>query len=181
MGLRPEALGAVASGYFSEDGLLHTILEVHLRECALQAMEWKGLRFAPDDIRGRGIEAYATDLAKSDVFNVTGDKAWSVLKDLRDLGNLIVHGAGTPTKQKTVSRLKQNLKEGFEDSRTEGNWWNEVWVSLDLCHHFTDEVEEFAGRCWLALNSVAPREANSVYRADCVLPFGAFRPGLGIP
>ena len=146
--------------------LLHTILEVHLRECAVRVMEWKGLRFAPDDLRGAGIEAYATYLEKADVLNVKRDKAWPALRDLRDLRNLIVHGAGTPTKQKTVNRLKQNLKDGFEYSRTKGNWWNEIWVSLELCQQFTDEVEKFAGRCLSAVNSVeqcnnTPKSAHS--------------------
>ena len=138
--------------------LLHTILEVHLRECAIRAMKSRGLPFAPDDLRGSGIEAYATYLAKSEVFNIKRDKAWPALKDLRDLRNLIVHGAGTPSRQRTVNRLKQNLKEGFEYSRAKGNWWNEIWVSLELCQQFTDEVEEFAERCLSAVNSVEQRK-----------------------
>ena len=138
--------------------LLHTILEVHLRECAGRAMKSKGLRFAPGDLRGSGIEAYATYLTKSEAFNVGGDKAWPTMKDLRDLRNLIVHGAGTPSKRRTVNRLRHNLKEGFEYSRAKGSWWNEIWVSLELCQHFTDEVEEFAGRCLSAVNAVGLRK-----------------------
>lgn len=145
--------------------LLHTILEVHLRECAFRAMKAKGLRFAPDDLRGRGIETYATYLTKSDVFKVEHDKTWPAMKDLRDLRNLIVHGAGTPSRQRTVNRLKQNLKEGFEYSRAKGSWWNEIWVSLELCQQFTDKVEEFAGTCLSAVNSVEqckpPKSARS--------------------
>ncbi|MDE0106813.1 MAG: hypothetical protein OXN96_03340 [Bryobacterales bacterium] len=138
--------------------LLHTILEVHLRECASRAMKSNGLRFAPDDLRGSGIEAYATYLTKSEVFNVGRDKAWPAMKDLRDLRNLIVHGAGTPSRRRTVNRLRHNLKEGFEYSRAKGGWWNEIWVSLELCQQFTNEVEEFAGTCLSAVNSVGQRK-----------------------
>lgn len=123
----------------------------------MQAMELKGLRFTPDDMRGSGIEAYATYLAKSEVYNAKGDEAWPLMRDLRDLRNLIVHGAGTPSRQSTVNRLKQNLKEGFEYSREKSNWWNEIWVSLELCQQFTVEVEEFAERCLVAVNSIEKR------------------------
>lgn len=137
--------------------LLHTILEVHLRECANEAMVWKSLQFSPDDMKGSGIEAYGMYLAKSGVYNVEGDSAWTRMKHLRDLRNLIVHGAGSPGKQKKrlVNRLKQEFKRAFKYSGD--RWqWNEIWISPELCQQLTDEVEGFAGRCLSAVRGIAP-------------------------
>ena len=138
--------------------LLHSILEVHLRECANEAMQWKHLQFSPDDIEGSGIQAYGTYLAKSGVYDVEADSAWTRMKGLRDLRNLIVHGAGTPSKKrrKMVNRLKQEFKKDFKHS---GDWWrwNEIWISPELCQKLTDEVEGFAGRCLSAVRALAPQ------------------------
>lgn len=138
--------------------LLHTILEVHLRECANEAMRLKRLRFSPDDLKGSGIEAFGTYLTNSGVYDVESDSAWARMKHLRDLRNLIVHGAGTPSEQKkkAVNRLKQEFKKGFDYSGD--SWqWNEIWISPELCRQLTDEVGEFAERCLSAVRAAGPR------------------------
>ena len=137
--------------------ILHTILEVHLRECANEAMKGKGLQFSPGDLKGSGIEASGKYLTKSGVCNLEDDGAWSRMKHLRDLRNLIVHGAGTPSEQnkKTVNRLKQEFKKGFGYSGE--SWqWNEIWISPELCRQLTDDVEKFAKACLLAVRAVGP-------------------------
>ena len=138
--------------------LLHTILEVHLRECANEAMTCKRLQFSPDDLMGSGIEAFGTYLTKSGVYDVKNDSAWPRMKHLRDLRNFIVHGAGTPSKQKkkAVNRLKQEFNKGFAYSGE--SWqWNEIWISPELCRQLTDDVEEFAKRCLSAVCAAGSR------------------------
>ena len=121
-------------------------------------MKWKRLQFSPEDLKGSGIAAFGTYLTKSRVYDVENDVAWPRMKHLRDLRNLIVHGAGTPSdqKQKTVNRLKQEFKKEFDYS---GDWWrwNEIWISLELCQQLTDDVGEFAERCLSAVRAVGPR------------------------
>lgn len=138
--------------------LLDTILEVHLRECANEAMTWKRLQFSPDDLKGSGIEAFGTYLTKSGVYDVKNDSAWLRMKHLRDLRNLIAHGARTPSekKQKAVNRLKQEFRAGFDYSGE--SWqWNEIWISPELCRQLTDDVGEFAEQCLSAVCVVGPR------------------------
>ena len=92
---------------YSVVALLYSVLEVQLHECARRAQHRLKSPFGPNDIKGRGIEAAAEYLTKSDVSDVRHDEAWSTLIDLRDLRNLIAHRAGTSGKkhEKIVNRL----------------------------------------------------------------------------
>ena len=119
--------------------------------------------FGPEDVKGRGIEAVATYLKKTGASDVKCDIAWSTLTDLRDLRNLIAHRAGTSSKkhQMTVNRLLERYKDDLEVDKTPMNWWNEVWISMELCRHFTNAVEAFLGRVVADLGAVASRESKS--------------------
>ena len=140
--------------------LLHTILEVHLRECAKRAEERLNLRFSPDDLKDRGIERYATYLSKSGLYDAKCDEAWLAVTDLRAIRNLIVHEAGTDIKQEVAKRLKERYKEKFDYLEDGTGWWKEVWISADLCQQFTDKVEAFSNRCFSAVNSATLREES---------------------
>lgn len=136
--------------------LLYSVLEVQLHGCARRAQTSLKSPFGPEDIKGRGIEATATYLTKSNVSNVKNDKAWLMLKDLRDLRNLIAHQAGTSSKkdEEKVKRLLTKYKEDLEVETTSKGSRNEVLISMDLCRRFTSEVEAFLGRLLSSVNAI---------------------------
>ena len=137
--------------------LLHSILEVHLRECTNRAEEQMNLHFGPDDLKDRGIERYATYLSKSGVYKPRDDEAWLAVKDLHAIRNLIVHKAGTDIEEKDAKRLKERYKAGFDYLEDDSGWWKEVWVSADLCQLFADNVEALTRRCFVAVKSAVRR------------------------
>ncbi|MCY4121273.1 MAG: hypothetical protein OXG72_10190 [Acidobacteria bacterium] len=141
---------------YSVLALLYSVLEVQLHACARRAQQRLESPFGPEDIKGRGIEAVAAYLTKSDVSDVKHDEAWSTLIDLRDLRNLIAHRAGTSSKkhEKVVNRLLRTYEGDLEAEKTPRGWRNEVWVSLGLCRRFTSEVEAFLGRIVSAVNAI---------------------------
>ena len=144
--------------------LLYTTLEVQLHECAKRAQQRMKLRFGPDDIKGRGIEAVATYLTKSGVYDIKHDEAWPTLIDLRELRNLIVHRAGTRGRiekhQKTADRLAKNYEGHLKYPRDDKDWWNEVWISMELCRLLADKVEAFLGRALSKVNALVAREES---------------------
>ena len=138
--------------------LLHTILEVHLRDCAKRTEERMKLRFGPDDLRHRGIERYATYLSKSGAFEAKADRAWLEITDLRKIRNLVVHKAGTDIGHKVAKALKDRYRERFDYVEDGTGWWEEVWISVDLCRQFTETVEAFSERCFQAVKSATQRD-----------------------
>ena len=136
--------------------LLYSVLEVQLHACGRRAQRRLRSPFGPDDINGRGIEAVATYLTKSDVYDVRHDDAWSMLIDLRDLRNLIAHRAGTSNKghEKIVNRLLATYKEDLQAEKTPTGWRNEVWLSMRLCRRFTNDVEAFLTRIASAVTAL---------------------------
>lgn len=137
---------------------LHTIIEVHLRECAKRAEERMGLPWGPDRLRHRGVKRYATYLTQFDVYNVKQDKAWCAVTDLIAIRHLIVHRAGTGIEEKDAKRLKETHEEGFDYLEDGSGWWKEVWVSADLCELFAAKVEALAERCLSAVESATRRD-----------------------
>ena len=137
---------------------LHTILEVHLRECAKRAEERMDLPSSPDDLKDRGIKRYATYLSRSGVYNAMEDEAWHAVTDLRAIRNLIVHRAGTDIKEKDAKRLKKRYGEGFDYLEDDSGWWKEVWVSAELCQLFADKVEALTKNCLSAVKSATRRD-----------------------
>jgi hypothetical protein len=147
--------------------LLHSVLEVQLHGCARRAQKRLKSPFGPDDIRGRGIEAAAAaDLRISEVSDVTHDRAWPGLIDLRDLRNLIAHRAGSGTKghEKIVSRLLGTYKGDLEAEKTSTGWRTEVWISMRLCRRFTGEVEAFLGRVLSHVNALPAATSGELRR-----------------
>ena len=138
--------------------LLHTILEVHLRDCAKRTEERMNLRFGPDDLKHRGIERYATYLSKSGAYEAKADNSWLEITDLRAIRNLVVHKAGTDIEQKDAKRLKERYRERFDYLEDGWGWWKEVRISVDLCQQFTDTVEAFSERCFQAVKSATQRD-----------------------
>ena len=136
--------------------LLYSVLEVQLHGCARRAQKSLESPFGPEDIKGRGIEAMATYLTKSNVSDVRNDEAWSMLIDLRDLRNLIAHRAGTSGKrhEEIVKRLLKTYEGDLEAEKTPTGWRNEVWISMGLCRRFTIEVEAFLGRLLSSVNAI---------------------------
>ena len=136
--------------------ILYSVLEVQLHGLATRGQQHLMSPFGPDDIKGRGIEAAAAYVTKSDVSDVSHDEAWPALIDLRDLRNLIAHRAGTSSKrqQKTVNRLLGTYKGDLEVEKSPTSWRNEVWVSMTLCRYFTGEVEAFLGRIISDVNAL---------------------------
>ena len=141
---------------FRDTRLRNSTSGVQLHECARRAQRRLKSPFGPEDIKGRGIEAAAVYLAKSAVSDVKQDKAWSTLTDLRELRHLIVHRAGTSSEkhQETVNRLRDKYKGDLEVDKTPMDWWNEVWISMELCRRFTNEVEAFLGRVVADVNAL---------------------------
>ena len=141
---------------YSVLALLYSVLEVQLQACARRAQQRLNSPFGPEDIKGRGIEAVAAYLTKSDVSDVRHDEAWTTLIDLRDLRNLIVHRAGASSKkhEKTVTRLLGTYKGDLEAEKTPTGWRNEVWISMGLCRRLTSEVEAFLARIGSAVNAL---------------------------
>ena len=139
---------------------LHTIIEVHLRECAKRAEERMGLPSGPDRLRHRGVKRYATYLTQSGVYNVKQDEAWCAVTDLIAIRHLIVHRAGTDIEEKAAKRLEERYEEGFDYLEDASGWWKEVWVSADLCQLFADNVEALAKRCLSAVESATRRDVG---------------------
>ena len=129
--------------------LLYAVLEVQLFECARRARRQMESPFGPEDIKG-GIENAAAWLTKSGASDVKQDEAWSTLTHLRDIRNLIAHRAGTrgdiKKHQETVDRLLKTYRGHVKVEKTPLDWWSEVWISMDLCRRFTEQVEAFLGR-----------------------------------
>ena len=144
--------------------LLYAVLEVQLLECAGRARRRLQSPFGPEDMKGRGIEAAATWLMKSGAFEVKKDETWSTLTDLRKLRNLIAHRVGTRGRieehRKTVDELLRKYREHLEIEKTPMDWWSEVWISMDLCRRFTDEVEAFLGRVLSDIDALPYPEAS---------------------
>lgn len=144
--------------------LLYAVLEVQLLECAGRARRRLQSPFGPEDMKGRGIEAAATWLMKSGASDVKKDDAWSTLTDLRKLRNLIVHRVGTRGRieehRNTVDGLLQRYKGHLEVEKTPMVWWSEVWISMDLCRRFTDDVEAFLGRILSDIDVLPYAEAS---------------------
>ena len=144
--------------------LLYAVLEAQLFECAERAQRRMGSPFGPKDIKGHGIEAAATWLTKSGALDVKQGETWSTLTDLRELRNLIAHRVGTSGRieehRKTVARLLQKYRGHLEVEKTPMDWWSEVWISMDLCRRFTDEVEGFLGRVLSAVNRLPRSEVS---------------------
>ena len=113
-------------------------------------------RLSPQAVKGRGIEAVAAYLKKSEVSDLSRDRAWRTLIDLRDLRNLIAHRAGTSGKkhESIVNRLLMKYKGDLEAEKTPTGWRNEVWISMGLCRRFTSEVESFLGRVVSDVNAL---------------------------
>ena len=144
--------------------LLHMVLEVQLHECARHAQRRLSLPLGPEDIKGRGIEAAATYLKKFGVSDAKDDMAWHMLTDLRDLRNLVAHRAGTSSEKHQsrlyLNRLLKTYKGDLKVEKTPMDWWNEVWISMELCRHFTNEVEAFLGRVVSDIGASALRESK---------------------
>ncbi|MYB52634.1 MAG: hypothetical protein F4X77_10610 [Acidobacteriia bacterium] len=136
---------------------LHSILEVHLRECAKRAEERMNLPSGPDELKDRGIKRYATYLSRSGVYDAMKHEAWQAATDLRAIRNLIVHRAGTDIKEKDAKRLKREYEKRFAYLEDDTGWWKEVWVSADLCELFADKVEALTKDCLAAVNSATRR------------------------
>jgi hypothetical protein len=129
--------------------LLYTVVETQLDSCARAAHRKTAAAFAPKDIRGQGIEAAATYLARIGTYDVRQDGAWSAICDLRDLRHLIVHRAGTKGQSKehrdTANRLAATYP-GIEFPDSDWTWYGEVWIPLPLCRRWIDTVEQFFDR-----------------------------------
>ncbi len=152
--------------------LIYAVLEHQLYECARRVGSRTKSRF--DNKRGgiRLAVKYLTESGVCDV-NVKHDQVWSTLIDLQNLRDLIVHRAGTRGRidkhRKTVARLIGRYPGRLEVEKTPMDWWNEVKISMDLCRHFTNEVEAFLRR---VLSDVDAWEASGALKPHRLLRTG---------
>lgn len=136
--------------------LLYTVVEVQLATCAKVAYLDRKTRFAPTDMRGRGIEAAVLYLEKVGAFEVKRDTAWQTICDLRDVRHLVVHRAGTKGEseehRKTAHRLAEAYQGRIVFPDSDWSWYGEVWISIPLCREFITTIEGFFDRVFASLD-----------------------------
>lgn len=91
-------------------------------------------------------------------------EAWSRLTDLRELRNLIAHRAGNSSRiekhRKTVDRLVKKYNGHLDVEKTPMDRWSEVWISMDLCRRFTNDVEAFLGEVLSDVDALPASKAS---------------------
>jgi len=148
--------------------LLQSVVEAQLFACAERVSQEKASVFSPRDLlasRGPTMEVGVLYLRKAGGVDVTIDPAWTRLKDLQNLRDIIVHRSGTRGESESHQKTFDGLIERYAPRLSlaeQAHWlYGEIWVSLILCREFAEDVERFFARTLKAIGveeEVIPRE-----------------------
>jgi len=112
-----------------------------------------GSKLRVKDMAGKGIDRSALYLKRGLSIDVTTDLAWSRLRDLKSLRDIIVHRGGksgeSQEHQKTVDSLIGKYPEALELRNTDG-FHEQIWMSMNLCRDLAQHISDFFERVFLA-------------------------------
>jgi hypothetical protein len=132
---------------------LHSIIETQLEALAECVGNRQGSRFLVKDMHGSAVERSAIFLERVLSINVKKDPAWSCLKDLQTLRNIIVHRGGKPgesdDERKKVGELVSRYPPALELRKVDG-FHEQVWMSMNLCRDFAQKGYGFFERVFKA-------------------------------
>ena len=131
--------------------LLHSTVESQLDSFAERVGRMQHSSFDLHDTAGRGIERAALYLRKAAGVAVKDDPAWPHLQNLQKLRNVIAHRAGKwaglhADRERLLLAYPGRLR--FADR---GTVRQEVWVSMNLCREFAQQIEAFFKRIFKSM------------------------------
>src|SRR5271166_1653552 len=134
---------------YSVTVLLYSIVETQLCAFAEHVGKNSGSQLRVTDMTGKGIERSALYLKRGLSIDVKTDPAWSRLKDLQSLRDIIVHRGGKRGEslehQKTVDELVKKYPQKLELRAADG-FHEQIWMSMNLCRDFVRDVDGFFER-----------------------------------
>jgi hypothetical protein len=133
--------------------LLYSIVETQLCAFAEYVGKNSGSKLRVQDMAGKGIDRSALYLKRGLSIEVTTDPAWTRLRDLQALRDIIVHRGGkrgeSQEHQKIMDSLIGKYPEALELRNTDG-FHEQIWMSMNLCRDFAEHISEFFERVFVA-------------------------------
>ena len=138
---------------YSATIVLHSIVETQLDAFAAHMGRKLGSKLRVKDIAGKGVDRSADYLERALSIEVKADPAWSRIKDLQLLRNIIVHRGGkrgeSHEHQKTVNELVRKYPQALELRKGDG-FHEQIWMSMNLCRDFAQSIDGFFDRVFKA-------------------------------
>jgi hypothetical protein len=138
---------------YSVTVLLYSIVETQLCAFAEHVGKNSGSQLRVTDMTGKGIERSALYLKRGLSIDVKTDPAWSRLKDLQSLRDIIVHRGGkrgeSQEHKKAMDSLIAKYPDGLELRNTDG-FHEQIWMSMKLCRDFAQNIGDFFERVFVA-------------------------------
>jgi len=138
---------------YSATILLYSIVETQLDAFAEHMGKKLGSKLRVKDMAGRGVDRAASYLERALSIDVKTDSAWSCLKDLQSLRNIVVHRGGkrgeSAEDQKSVDDLVKRHPQTLALQKADG-FHEQIWVSMNLCRDFAQEIAGFFERVFKA-------------------------------
>lgn len=138
---------------YSVTVLLYSIVETQLCAFAEHVGKNSGSQLRVTDMTGKGIERSALYLKRGLSIDVKTDPAWSRLKDLQSLRDIIVHRGGkrgeSQEHKKAMDSLIAKYPDGLELRNTDG-FHEQIWMSMKLCRDFAQNIGNFFERVFVA-------------------------------
>lgn len=133
--------------------LLYSIVETQLDAFAEHMGKKLGSKLRIRDMAGKGVDRSANYLERVLSIDVKTDPAWSRLKDLQSLRNIMVHRGGKPGEsqevQKSVGDLVRRYPQALELRKADG-FHEQIWMSMNLCRDFAQNIDGFFERVFKA-------------------------------
>lgn len=133
--------------------LLYSIVETQLDGFAEHIGQKQASKLRVNDMAGHGIERSALYLKRVLSIDVKTDPAWSQLKDLQKVRNIIAHRGGKRGEergqQNTVDDLLRRYPHVLE-IRKRRVFQDEIWISMTLCRDFAKFIGGFFERIFKA-------------------------------
>ena len=156
---------------YSATVLLHSIVETQLDAFAEHIGKRRSAELRVKDIAGKGVERSARFLERVLSIDVRADPAWSSLQDLQLLRNIIVHRGGkpgeSPEQRQQADKLVRTYPHALELRKIDG-LHDQIWMSLNLCRDFAQNVDGFFERAFRAsgLPRTATCDSTATAKAD---------------
>jgi hypothetical protein len=133
--------------------LLYSIVETQLDAFAGHMGKRLGSKLQVRDMAGKGVDRSARYLERVLSIDVKTDPAWSRLKDLQSLRNIMVHRGGkrgeSKEQQDTVDELVRRYPQALELRKADG-FHEQIWMSMNLCRDFAQDIDGFFDRAFKA-------------------------------
>jgi len=98
---------------------------------------------------GKGVDRSVNYLEHVLLIHVTTHPAWSHLKDLQSLRNILVHRSGKPGESQEVRSLITRCPQALELRKADG-LREQIWMSMNLCRDFVEDIGGFFERVFKA-------------------------------